>query len=39
MQLAEAIIRAMTALLKDQSPSKGVRLPSRYIGADGTFSP
>lgn len=34
-QLAEAIIRAMTALLKDQSPSKGVRLLSQYIGSDG----
>ena len=34
-QLAEAIIRTMTALMKDQSPGKGVRLPSDYIGKDG----
>jgi hypothetical protein len=37
LQLAEAIIRTMTALLKEQSPSKGVRLPSQYIGTDGKF--
>lgn len=34
-QLAEAIIRTMTALMRDQSPGRGVRLPSDYIGRNG----